>query len=334
MIEYVEAPDASVRSIESDVAGRRVAAHAAPYGGGVGGPPFRFDPLERRLVARRAAGRFPVVPSYPAARARVFSRCPPGPVLIGPGSAVEEIRGAGAAAAEGAIRAGRGVYLLDPDPAAIPREHRRAFTAVFTWTPGEDDGDELADRLAPALAARIPAGVLLPIVPGWTDDAGFLERWWKRVAAAEAGFAAAVPATGGGEERRLLVEARLQVDPTSADSFFERVHHSDWTSALRDGLRRFRAEAAHRGLPAIPPRPIGAGEPAGNSWAAARLEERAVTQENDEHRASLLHAAARWIDESGRDLAPVVREGNFGKVFPFGALAAEAEAAFREERSP
>lgn len=334
MIEYVDAPDASVRSIESDVAGRRVAAHAAPYGGGAGEPPFRFDPLERRLVTRRASGRVAVGPADPAAWARAFSRCPAGPVLVGPGSAAEAIRGAGAAAAEGAVRAGRGVYLLDPDPAAIPGERRSAFTAVFTWTPGEDDGDALAERLAPALAAGIPAGLLLPIVPGWTDDAGFLERWWARVAAAGAGFAAAVPATGGGDERRLLVEARSHVDPASADSFFERVHHSDWASALRDGLLRFRAEAARRGVPAIPPRPIGAGEPPGNSSAAARLEERAVTQENDEHRAALLHAAARWIDESGRDLAPVVREGNFGKVFPFGALAAEAEAAFREERSP
>ena len=53
-----------------------------------------------------------------------------------------------------------------------------------------------------------------------------------------------------------------------------------------------------------------------------------------EHRAALLHGAARWIDEAGRDLAPVVREGNFGKVFPFGALIAEAEAAFRVEPLP
>ncbi|HYR46610.1 MAG TPA: hypothetical protein VER78_06355, partial [Thermoanaerobaculia bacterium] len=52
----------------------------------------------------------------------------------------------------------------------------------------------------------------------------------------------------------------------------------------------------------------------------------------DEHRASLLHAAARWIDESGRDLAPIVAEGNFRKIFPFvEEVAREAEAAFREE---
>jgi hypothetical protein len=83
----------------------------------------------------------------------------------------------------------------------------------------------------------------------------------------------------------------------------------------------------------MPPRPIGPGEPPANSAAAARLEERAIELDGDEHRSAMLHAAIRWIDESGRDLAPVVREGNFGKVFPFGALAAEAEAAFHEERA-
>jgi hypothetical protein len=42
----------------------------------------------------------------------------------------------------------------------------------------------------------------------------------------------------------------------------------------------------------------------------------------------MLHAAVRWIDESGRDLAPVLAEGNLRKVFPFGeALASEVEAA-------
>ena len=95
-------------------------------------------------------------------------------------------------------------------------------------------------------------------------------------------------------------------------------------------IRLFRLEAARRGLATLPTRPVGRGEPSGNSAAAARLEEIAQDSGADEHRTALLYAAARWIDESGRDLSLVVREGNFRKVFPFGALAAEAEAAFRE----
>ena len=68
----------------------------------------------------------------------------------------------------------------------------------------------------------------------------------------------------------------------------------------------------------------------GNSAATGRLEEMAQESGRDEHRAALLYAAARWIDESGRDLSLVVREGNFRTVFPFGSLAQEAEAVFRE----
>ena len=105
---------------------------------------------------------------------------------------------------------------------------------------------------------------------------------------------------------------------------------TDWAAGQDAAIRRFRSEAARRGLATLPPRPLGQGEPAGNSAAAARLEERAQESAADEHRAALYYAAARWIDESGRDLALVVREGNFRKVFPFGALTHEAEAAFRE----
>ena len=325
MIEYFEAAP-SVRCFESDLAGRRVAAHVAPYSGQAGETPFRFDPLERRLVPRRPSGRISVGPADSDAWVRSISRCAAGPVLVGPGSAAEEIRGAQNAAAEGAARAGRGLYLLDPDPAVAPSVERDAVVAVVCWAPG-DAG--LSRRLAAPLAAGFPAGALLPIIPGWTDEPEFLDVWLEHVAGAGAQFAAAIPAVDGGEERRILVEARTLVEPGAADEFFEKVHHGDWTAGSREGLRRFRQAAAGRGMPAIPPRPIGVGEPPGNSAAAAQLEERAVEAEDDEHRFALLHAAARWIDESTRDLASVVREGNFGKVFPFGALAAEAEAAFR-----
>ena len=329
MIEYEEAESALVRPRESEVAGRRIAAYALPYSGEAGGVPYRFDPLERRLVGRRASGRVAVGPVDPAEWTRAFARCPAGPVLIGPASPVEEIRGAHLAAAEGAARGGRAAYLLDP--CALPSRSGRAFVALFAWAPGAGAREERG--LASALAAGIPAGGLLPIVPGWTDEPEFLEAYLARLSAAGARFAAPVPVSGGGDARRVLVEARARFDPAAADRFFERVHHSDWPASLNEGLRRFRAEAARRGLATLPPRPLGAGEPPDNSAAAARLEERAQEIEKDEHRAALLHAAARWIDESGRDLAPVVREGNFAKVFPFGALAAEAEAAFRAVRT-
>lgn len=326
MIEYVGGA-AVVRCVLSDAAGRSVAAHALPYSGEAGSPALRFDPLARSVVAKRAAGRVVVGPARPEPWTAAVERCPPGPVLVGPGSPVEEIRGAYRAAAEGAAAAGRPVYLLDPDPAGLPAGPRGAFVGLFAWEPGA--ADRALSSLAAALERGFRAGGLLPIVPGWTGEAEFLDGYLDALAAAGAGFAAAVAASGEPDSRRRLVEARSRVDPASAESFFEKVHHCDWPAETRAGVDLFRREAARRGLATIPPRPTGISEPPGNSAAAARLEERAREEEENEHRSALFHAAARWIDESGRDLTPVVLEGNFGKVFPFAALAAEAEEAFR-----
>ncbi len=331
MIEYESSETAVVRCVESDVAGRRVAAHAFPYSGEAGGAAVRFDPLERSIVLRRTSGRVAVGPAGAEGWVRALERCTAGPVLVGPGSPVEEIRGAYRAAAEGALAAGRPVYLLDPDPSGLPARPGRACVVLFAWNPGV--GDPVPPALADALERGFPAGGLLPIVPGWTDEPAFLDRYLGGLRRAGAGFAAPVAALGVPDARRRFVEARTRIEPDSADRFFETVHHCDWPAAIRKGLSLFRDEAERRGLATIPPRPVGSSEPPGNSAAAARLEERAREVEENEHRFALFHAAARWIDESGRDLTPVVEEGNFGKVFPFGALAAEAEEAFRPRRT-
>lgn len=327
MIEYDNAPAPSVRPRESEIGGRRIAVQAIPYSAEVGSPAFRFDPVERRFFERRAAGRVAVGPPDPEAWARALARCPGGPVVVGPGSArgVEEIRGAYAAAARGAAKAGRPVYLLDPPVPPAPAG--REFVLLFPWSPAPGEGG--AVPIAAARAAGLEAGGLLPIVPGWTDSREFLAAYLDGLAAAGATFAAPIPASGDGESRRLLVEARAAFDPASADSFFQKAHHSDWGAGQDSAIRLFRSEAARRGLATLPTRPVGRGEPSGNSAAAARLEEIAQDSGADEHRTALLYAAARWIDESGRDLSLVVREGNFRKVFPFGALVGEAEAAFR-----
>lgn len=331
MIEY-QASAAVVRGTLSDVGGRRIAAHAVPYSGEAGGAAERFDPLARGFVVRRASGRVAVGPARPEPWAAAAERCPAGPLLVGPGSPVEEIRGAYRAAAEGAAAAGRPVYLLDPDPSGLPARPGPAHVALFAWEPG--GSGPVPAPLEAALRGGFRAGGLLPIVPGWTDDPAFLEPYLDGLSAAGAGFAAPVAASGEADARRRLVEARARVDPAAADRFFEKVHHCDWAAEVRAGLDLFRREAARRGLGTMPPRPLGANEPPGNSAAAARLEERAREEEENEHRAALFHAAARWIDESGRDLTRVVLEGNFAKVFPFGALAAEAEEAFRAAETP
>ena len=131
-----------------------------------------------------------------------------------------------------------------------------------------------------------------------------------------------------GETRRAIVEARETADPESARGFFELVHHGDWAGAMGERIaRRPRGGGGGRAADDAPAPGGSAPSAAGNAAAAARLEELAESVEADEPRAALLYAAVRWIDESGRDLAAVEREGNFRKIFPFAGEAADAAEA-------
>jgi hypothetical protein len=86
-------------------------------------------------------------------------------------------------------------------------------------------------------------------------------------------------------------------------------------------------------MESMPPRPAGR-QPRANAAAAARLEEAAELAPAGEHRDSLLLAAVRWIDESGRDLGAIAREGNFRRIFPWGGAVADASEAALLEVSP
>ncbi len=325
MIVYEEAGLPAIRAGEFEVAGRRVAVRAFPYAGEVGARRFEFDPVERRFFTRKLDGTVRVGPQEAEAWRAALARSPAGPALVGPGDAVEEIRGAYRAAAEGARLSGRAVYLLDPEPAGLPVEPGSVFVALFCLFPGEQPPTA---AVSAAIAQGIPAGFLLPLLPGWTSEQRPLEDAVGQAEAARARFLAPILPDSDGQARRLIVEARGHVEPASAEQFFERVHHSDWAAELPDALRLLRDACARAGLACLPPRPVGLSEPLGNAAAAGRLEEKAQAAARDEHRTSLLHAAARWIDESGRDLARIAREGNFRKVFPFGPdLAREAEEA-------
>ena len=317
-----------VRLGEAELAGRRIAARALPGGDEAGGALFRFDPVERRILARSTGARASVGPDEPEAWRLAIRRAPAGSVLVGPSGETERSRLAFQAAVEGARRAGRGVYLLDPDPRDITGSPRDGVVAVFA---GLIDG-RARSGLEAASAAGIAAGVLFPIAPGWTTGDSRLDGAARAAADAGARFVAPIPLVNDGESRRRLVETVLALDPgaDSAEELFHRVHHSAWEEESARASARLREIARDRGLASLPPRPAGAAEPRGNSQAAARLEELAERDPGDEHRFSLLRAAARWIDESGRDLRPIVAEGNFRKIFPFGGeLAREAEDSLR-----
>jgi hypothetical protein len=318
-----ERGDPVVRGGEVEVAGRRIAARAIPYGGEAGPPTYRFDPVGRTIVLRPAEGRVETGPADVELWRRAIARTAAGPVLVGPGSPAEQVRGAARAAAEGACRAGRAVYLLDPETAALPEAPSEPFVALFAGIP-----DEPMWRKLEAAAVRMPSGLLLAVIPGWTTQDAYLDGALERAARVGAVFIAGIAVEGDGESRRRVVAARGLAEPGSEEAFFDRVHHGDWSGEAARALDRLQEGAARRGLSVRPPRPRGEAEPPGNAAAAARLEELADGDPANEHRAALLRAAVRWLDERGRDLRPVVAEGNFRKIFPFDPeIAPEVERA-------
>ncbi len=333
MILYEDAASPAARPGEHDVGGRRVAVRAFTCLGEIGHPRFRFDPVERRFVARRPSGTVSAGPAAPSAWSSAFARLPDGPVAVEGASREEEVRGAYLAAVRGALDAGRGAYLLDPPEAGLPAApgapagRAPPRVAIFTWRPG--DALESAS-IAAARRRDIPCGVAWPVIPGWTAEAEVLGPWLEGARAAGASFALPLAPPGTPEFRRLAVEARADVDPEAAEAFFDVMHHAPWDFAVAAALEAAVAEVRRLGLAPMPPRPAAPSEPAGNCRAASRLEE-AASRCPDEHRAARLHAAVRWIDSCGRDLAAIHREGNFSRAFPFGPeLAREAESALSE----
>jgi hypothetical protein len=311
------------RAGEGELAGRRVAGRMYPYLGEAGAA--RFDPLSRRFLAARTAGRVVAGPGEAAAWKEAAGRPPAGPVLVGPCTDEHDIRGSYRAAAEGALAAGRPVYLLDPSTAGLPESGGGAgAVALCVWKPGPRPA---YTGLRAASGAGLRCAALLPILPGWSEEGPALRLLLEEAAGAGAVSVTPVLPALDGEARRAIVEARAAVDPGRADDFFELVHHTDWAGRLPAIVSRIEAECSALGLATRPPRPVPEAGFSGNVAAAARLEERAATLAPDEHRGALLAAAIRWLDESGRDLAAVAREGNFRKIFPFaGELAREAEA--------
>jgi hypothetical protein len=321
MIFYESAVSPSVRAGEHEVASRRIAARAFPYAGEAGGPRFRFDPVERRFFARAPGGTVLAGPHDPAAWRSALLRGLAGPVLVGPGSPAEEVRGSYLAAATGAADSGRAVYLLDPDPAGLPEPRGRCFTVLLGWFPGLGDHARVLDA---ARRRGIPAGWILPLVPGWTSDPGFIGETAGRAAGAGAAFLAGVALAEEGLARRIALEAAGASDPGATESLFDGIHHGGSDAEMREAREALLEACRLHGIAAVPPRPVGTRESPANAAAAARLEERALGLSGDEHQAALLLAAARWLDESGKDLAPVAREGNLPKVFPFGPELARA----------
>src|SRR5262249_39764957 len=146
---------------EALVAGRRLAGRLLPYGSS--GERLRFDPVERRFIIARAEPVVAAGPADPDAWGEALGRLPAGPVLVGPASTAEPVRGACRAATEAALRAGRAVYLLDPEAEAIPPEADSAAVVLASWRAGRPTAAFPA--LAAARAAGLRGGAVFPLIP-------------------------------------------------------------------------------------------------------------------------------------------------------------------------
>ncbi len=324
MKSYEAASAPAVRSGEAILSGRRLAGRLLPYGNAAAGGP-RFDPVERRFVLGSSDPVVYAGPFREDAWAEALGRLPAGPVLVGPPSPGEPVWGAYRAAAAAAVSAGRPVYLLDPDPEGLPDGLAGEAVLVCSWRPGRPAAAFAG--LSVAREAGLRSSALFPLLPGWTAEDDAIEALAEAAKRGGASALCAVAPNGDGESRRAIVEARAGFEPEAADRFFEVIHHGDWPDRMASRLAAARSAAGRAGLAALPPRPSGCGVPAGNTAAASRLEEQAELGDPGEHRAALLYAAVRWIDESARDLAAVAREGNFPRIFPFGGEIGEAASA-------
>lgn len=331
MIVFESAGAPFVRAGEALVAGRRLAGRLMPYGVDAGAVASRFDPVERRFVPGRREAVIQAGPWRSDAWTAAISRLPAGPVIVGPGSEAEGVRGAYRAASEAAIETGRAVYLLDPIAEGLPKAAERSAVVLSTWRPGPPS--EAFPALRAARDAGMIAAALYPFLPGWTGEKEAVEALADAAKRGGAASLSAIAPALDGEARRAIVDARLAEDPAAGDALFSAVHHGGWSERIGDRIASARRAVEQAGLGLLPPRPTGRGERTANAAAASRLEELAERLEADEHRAALLYGAVRWIDEAGRDLAAVSREGNFRRVFPFGDEAAGvAETALREAR--
>jgi hypothetical protein len=199
---------------------------------------------------------------------------------------------------------------LPPAPAVAVHDLLGALLAAAA---GGEAGEE-----GLAALAGLPSGaaVAWPLVPGLTDTAERVEAGLGRLVAA--GVAVAQPVTP-----RLTPADRRRLAAAAPPSAFHRLFHGPDPDE-----RAFAAAAARHGcqgfLPRPLPRPPLGG--AGNRRLAAHLALAAelwLRLGRPPGQGQRLVRAARWIDETGYDLAAVAREGNLGVIEALDAFGRE-----------
>ncbi|HET7453321.1 MAG TPA: hypothetical protein VFL12_11295, partial [Thermoanaerobaculia bacterium] len=236
-------------------------------------------------------------PGAPEPWIEAFDRAPAGKILIGPVPPAESVYGAAAAAVAAIRQLGRSAVLVET--AERPEDDVPAgpdLARVVVWDgAGTDDGFWRGFRRGAA-----PAGVALPWIPGWTGEERFLEDFFGAARLAGAVFAAGFSLAGDGASRAAIHADYARRDPGGADAFFDAIHHRDWGIGTREARARFLEAAARAGLPPRVPPLVGAREFEANARLAEALDTEA--DEADEPRASALRAAARRVEDFGRDV--------------------------------
>jgi len=261
-------------------------------------------------------------PSDPGAWREALAHAPAGKLLLGPVGPAEAIYGAGEGALAAAAERGRAVVAIETmeDPGWRPVAGP-SFARVVVWEP-----DPEPERFWRAFASRGgEAGIALPLIPGWTGEARFLERFLSAAAVHGARFVAPFSIAGDGASRAAVHADFARLHPESADAFFDAVHHREWESGARGARETFHEAAAAAGMPARVPFLAGRSDFPANARLIDAFETEAERAE--EPRASRLLAAARRLEDLGRDVAGIAREGNLRLLWP--SDSPEARAAER-----
>jgi hypothetical protein len=283
--------------------GARSRCRAIPYPGfeAESGDPWKGT------FGRAADVETGVGPADAGAWLDAIARAAPGKVLVGTVAPAEEVYGAAAMAVAAAREAGRSVILVETVESRTDAAGGPDLARVVLWEARLDFWTRFARR-------REPGGVAVAVIPGWTGTLEFLERTAASARAAGARFLAPFELGGDGPSRAAIHSAYAALEPRDADAFFDAIHHRDWSRGTRESVGHLRRAAADAGLPARVPAIAGAAEFSGNARLIEAIEIAAETA--GEPRASDLLAAARRLEDLGRDVEEIARDGNLRLLFP------------------
>ena len=295
--------------------GVRARIRAVPY---PGLEPGGADPWSGQYRGASAEMRIAAATGSVSEWIEALRKAPPGPILIGPAPEAEAVYGAAAAASEAGRTLGRGVVLIDaPFSSAgfpAPASPAGSLVAVAVWRCGEEN------RLwkeARGIAGTVPFGLALPILPGWTGEEKFLESFLRRCRGEGAGFVVPLEVNGSGPSRAAIHADFARLHPDGADAYFGRIHHGDWDEEVRRGRDRLLGAATAAGLSTRVPVPRGSSDFASNRRAIEALEHAAEIA--PEPRAARLRRAVRILEDFGRDLESIARDGNGRLLFDPGS---------------